>query len=167
MPAQPAWLLQLPELIANLERISAPVLDRAGFELLFGVRRRRAIELMHHFGGFQAGRTFLIERRPLIATLQQALASADYQFQFQRKQRLSEFLELVGKQHAARRVAIPVEPAASPGEITLMPGVELLPGHLHVDFQSPRDLLTKLFALSQNIANDFEGFCQQAGTGAA
>ncbi|MBL8216784.1 MAG: hypothetical protein JNK87_39055 [Bryobacterales bacterium] len=40
-----------------LEELDLPVIDRAGIEQIFGVRRRRAIQLMHKFGGYQAART--------------------------------------------------------------------------------------------------------------
>ena len=66
MPAKPAWLLHIPEIVTMLESFEVPVVDRASIERLFGLRRRRAIELLHHFGGYQAGRTFLIDRRSLI-----------------------------------------------------------------------------------------------------
>jgi allophanate hydrolase subunit 1 len=51
-----------------LEACALPVLDRASFEQEFGLRRRRAIELMHGFGGYQAGRTFLGSLQELLKT---------------------------------------------------------------------------------------------------
>jgi hypothetical protein len=65
MPAKALWLLQIPEIVALLETFDVPVVDRAVIERLFGLRRRRAIELLHRFGGYQAGRTFF--GRPAIA----------------------------------------------------------------------------------------------------
>jgi len=69
MPAKAPWLLHIPEIIAMLETFEVPVVDRAIIERLFGLRRRRAIELLHRFGGYQAGRTFLSDRRVLIEHL--------------------------------------------------------------------------------------------------
>ena len=66
MPAKAQWLLQIPEIVSLLETFDVPVVDRGTIERLFGLRRRRAIELMHRFGGYQAGRTFLIDRHLLI-----------------------------------------------------------------------------------------------------
>jgi hypothetical protein len=40
----------------------------------------------------------------------------------------------------------------------LPPGVGLSPGELHIQFQSSEELLSKLFALAQAIANDYEAF---------
>jgi hypothetical protein len=47
MPAKPSWILQLPKIQTELEALDLPVVDRACFEKLFGVRRRRAIQFMH------------------------------------------------------------------------------------------------------------------------
>ena len=60
MPAKPEWLLRLPEIRAELEHLEVSVVDRAMIERIFGLKRRRAIELLHQFGGYQAGRTFLV-----------------------------------------------------------------------------------------------------------
>jgi len=64
MPAKALWLLQIPEIVSLLETFDVPVVDRAIIERLFGLRRRQAIELLHRFGGYQAGRTFLVDRQP-------------------------------------------------------------------------------------------------------
>jgi hypothetical protein len=69
MPAKAEWLLRLPEIRAALERFDAPVVDRSVIEELFGLRRRRAIVLMHQLGGYQAGRTFLVDRLRLLGRL--------------------------------------------------------------------------------------------------
>jgi len=58
--------------------MDAPVIDRATFEKLFGVRRRRAIQLLHFFGGYQADRTFLLDRRELLRQLEPLAASAEF-----------------------------------------------------------------------------------------
>jgi hypothetical protein len=60
MPTKKTWLLRLPEIREELSAMKVPVVDRAVFELLFGVRRRRAIQLLHYFDGYQSGRTFLV-----------------------------------------------------------------------------------------------------------
>src|SRR3954451_5321842 len=85
MPAQPQWLLQLPEIIAEIAAIEAPVVDRAVLERVFRVRRRRAIDLMVQFGGYQTGRTFVIDPRQLIATLERMRNGGDFAFERQRK----------------------------------------------------------------------------------
>jgi hypothetical protein len=69
MPARPEWLLRLPEIRAELEHLEVSVVDRAMIERLFCLKRRRAIELMHQFGGYQTGRSFLVERRSILAVV--------------------------------------------------------------------------------------------------
>src|SRR5689334_21403452 len=108
MPVKASWLLQIPEIVAQLEVFDVPVLDRALLEHLFGLRRRRAIELMHRFGGYQAGRTFLIDRRVLIRNLQQLTESEEFHSECQRKERLDEALYQFRRIHTTARVKIPV-----------------------------------------------------------
>ena len=70
MPAQPTWLLLVPEMIEELEAMSAPLLDRAGIEKLFRVRRRRAIQIMNALGAsYVVGKVFLLDRLVLISKL--------------------------------------------------------------------------------------------------
>ena len=50
MPARKSWLLRVSEIRRELAEMQVPVVDRAVFERLFGVRRRRAVQLMGFFG---------------------------------------------------------------------------------------------------------------------
>ena len=93
MPIKKTWLLRLPEIRAELTAMEVPVVDRAVFERVFGVRRRRAIQSLHHFGGFQAGRMFLIDRLALLRQLEPLAESAEFALEQQRRQRLIDFLE--------------------------------------------------------------------------
>src|SRR4051794_36853776 len=88
MPARAVWLLKIPDIVALLESFVVPVVDRAIVERLFGLRRRRAIELLHRFGGYQAGRTFLIDRKILIEQLEHLTEGAEFQMESRRKERL-------------------------------------------------------------------------------
>jgi hypothetical protein len=45
--------------------------DRAILEKVLRIERRTAIRLMNRFGGFQTGKTFLIDRLQLIEQLEQ------------------------------------------------------------------------------------------------
>jgi hypothetical protein len=78
MPAQNQWLSRLPEIVAAVEAAAAPVIDRTGIETLFGLRRRRAIELMHHLGGFQSGGAFLLDRSVLLQHLRAMRDGEDF-----------------------------------------------------------------------------------------
>ena len=62
MPAKPQWMLQIPAMLTQLRALDVPVIDRGLCEKIFGVHRRRAVELMHRFGGYRSGNTVLIDR---------------------------------------------------------------------------------------------------------
>ena len=107
MPAKPAWLLHLSEIIEQLEVFDVPVVDRAIVERVFGLRRRRAIELLHRFGGYQAGRTFLIDRRLLIGHLRCLIEGEDFEREKCRKERLAGTIDQLQRYRAAAQVKIP------------------------------------------------------------
>jgi hypothetical protein len=159
MPIKKTWLLRLPEIRAELTAMEVPVVDRAVFERVFGVRRRRAIQLLHHFGGFQAGRTFLVDRLTLLRQLEPLEESAEFALEQQRRQRLTEFLERLRRSRAGARVVIPVKAASVDAVGGVLPtGIQLERGTLRVQFDDVKDLLQKLFELSQAAAADFEAF---------
>jgi hypothetical protein len=159
MAAKAAWLLHIPDIVSMLETFDVPVVDRAVIEHLFGLRRRRAIELLHRFGGYQAGKTFLVDRRMLIDHLRCVAEGEDFQMESQRKERLDHKIDQLRRHQAAARVRIPVQPEVGNRNIAeLSAGVALEPGHLHIDFCGTEDLLSKLYALSQAAANDFDRF---------
>jgi hypothetical protein len=159
MPMRKTWLLRVPEIREELGGMEVPVIDRAVFERLFGIRRRRAIQLMHFFGGYQAGRTFLLDRIQLIGQLEPIQAGAEFVMEARRKQRLTEALEKVRRYRAGARVVLPVEAGLLEGRLIDLPeGILLGPGSLHVEFGKAEELLAKLFELSKAAANDFEAF---------
>jgi hypothetical protein len=156
MPTKKTWLLRLPEIREELSAMKVPVVDRAIFERLFGVRRRRAIQLWHFFDGYQSGRTFLIDRLALIEQLAPLEASAEFAIEHRRRQRLVESLEKLRRARAGAGVVIPLEPAHNG---TLLPdGVDLNCGTLRIGFDDVPDLLAKLYAIAQAAATDFESF---------
>lgn len=166
MPAKPQWLLYLPAIRGVLETLDFPVIDRAMVERLFGLRRRQAIKLLHRFGGFQAGRTFLIDRGKLIDALKEIEGGAEFAAEASRRQRLSDHLQEAERELKAKQVVIKVEPTARyPRVKCLGDGVVLEPGTLHIEFSDTEDLLSKLLHLSRAAAYDYEAF-QTASEGA-
>lgn len=159
MPAKPEWLLRLPEIRAALDHVEVPVVDRAGIERIFGLRRRRAIELMHQFGGYQAGRTFLLDRVRLLETLQSLESNDDYSAEKRRRERLRDVVDASREHLISTRVRIPVRAAGARASLDrLAPGVLLVPGVLSIEFRHPIELLEKLYGLAQAIAHDYEKF---------
>jgi hypothetical protein len=159
MPAKALWLLHVPEIIAMLETFDVPVVDRAIIERLFGLRRRRAIELLHRFGGYKAGRTFLVDRHLLIEHLRRLADGEEFQQERQRKERLGHTVDQLRRHQTAARVKISVQPDVFSRKLAeLSAGVALGPGHLHIEFSGTEDLLSKLYELSQAASNDFDRF---------
>ena len=156
MPMKKTWLLRLPAIREELSQLDLPVIDRATFERLFGVRRRRAVQLMHYFGGYQAGRTFLIDRLALLRQLEPLEASTEFALEHRRRQRLVESLEQLRRSRAGARVTIPVNPTQT--RARLPDCVYLHRGTLWMEFDNVEDLLTKLYQLSQAAAEDFASF---------
>jgi hypothetical protein len=159
MPANPLWLLQIPEIVSLLETFDVPVVDRAIVERLFRLRRRQAIELLHRFGGYQAGRTFLVDRHLLIEQLRRLGDGEEFRKESQRKERLDHAVDQLRRHRTAVRVKVAVQPDVLSRKLTdLSPGVALEVGHLHIAFSGTEDLLGKLFELSQAASNDFDRF---------
>jgi len=159
MPYKAQWLLRVPEILDELAALDVPVVDRAVCERLFRVRRRRAIDLIRWFGGYQAGRTFLVDRAKMAAQLEQIRDSPDYKMEWQRKEKLAEKLEAIRRLQTGARVTIPVKVEVLGHRLPDLPaGVGLSAGALHIEFETPEELLGKLFALAQAIANDYEAF---------
>ena len=122
----------IPRIIEQLRRLEVPVLHRAVIEKLFGLKRRQAIQLLHRFGGYQAGRTFLLDRQELVEQLEAIRDGETFRYEQRRRRRLVAELESVRKYLQAAAVKIPLRPQARYQIATLPPDVDLQPGRLHV-----------------------------------
>lgn len=160
MPAKPSWYPRLAEIIDQIRQLPAPVVDRATVERLFGVRRRRANQIISRMGGYEIGRTALVEKGPLLARLEAIAGGEEFHYEERRRARVHEKLDEARRIVRAQRVKI--QPAAPPPPAASSPklpeGVSLHPGELRIAFDTPETLLTRLFALSQSMAHDFEEF---------
>jgi hypothetical protein len=162
LPAKPQGLFDIAAIVERLRALEVPVIDRSGCERIFGVRRRRAIELMHHFGGYQSGNTVLLDRLDLIRQLQELAASPAVEQERRRKERLSQKLDSLQRDCAAAAVRIPVVPVPHRG---LPSGVEFASGRMTVSFSGVEELLDTLYALAQSAAGDFDAFRVAAESG--
>lgn len=158
MPAKPSWYHQLDDIISQLEAFPAPLVDRSSVEKLFGVRRRRALQLMQNLGGYQIGRTCLVNRHEMIEALERVRGSEPYVYERRRKQRLEEAMEAARREARARKIRI-AAPSGNPEKPAGLPdGVTLGHGELRICYRSYEECLERLFALARTIADDFEGF---------
>src|SRR5437870_10420459 len=107
MPAQPSWHLRVPEIRAALgSPASPPFLDRPAIEKLFGLRRRQAIRILTACGGYQVGKTFLINRDALLAYIEEVAADGAVERIRQRKLRISSALNEGANRAAAQNTQI-------------------------------------------------------------
>ena len=107
---------------------------------------------MHRFGGYQAGRTFLIGREDLLRQLEEIGDGDNYQWESRRRERLDKALQ--------KRIVIPVTSTAKDRNLLNLPsGVELERRRLEIRFESTEELLRQLFEFSQVISNDYDSFC--------
>ena len=159
MPRQAEWFQEVPAALEALEQLTTPVIDRATLERLLRIHRRAAIRLMHRFGGYQAGKTFLISRPALIRQLKRVAVSNAYLIETARRERLSSELDKTGRLALARNVRIDAAP--DKGERLLKdlpPGIHVNPGELRIEFSDAEDLLRRLYELSQAMVSDFARF---------
>lgn len=163
MPDQPIWLQQVPAILDELRDFPAPVVDRFSVERLFGVSRRQAVRIMHRFGGYQVGRTFLITREELVARLEGVSNGPAADQVRNRKRRIWHELTEHRSRVKAMRVGIKgVGTASAPAAALagLPEGVVLERARLEIQFAGPEDLLRKLYLLSQALAEDYDQFAE-------
>lgn len=146
-----------PEIVRQLSSLDSPVVDRTACEKIFGLKRRRAIDVMQHFGGYRSGNTILLDRIALIAKLQQFSHSPDLIIEFRRKKRIAQELEDANRYRRAKHIPLQVPNAIQTFQLAdLHPDISLKPGTLIVHFNSSEELFTRLYELSQVAANDFD-----------
>src|SRR3954454_10727139 len=159
MPAKPAWLLHIPQIVDELQALTVPVLDRVMCERLFCVRRRRAITLMQEFGACQSGRTLLVERVAMIERLQALQEGREFKGEQHRNHKLRDSLDQLHRHRAAVKVRIPVLPPELRRQLPELPaGVYIRDRELAIEYSNVEQLLQRLYELSQAAAGDFEGF---------
>ena len=107
MPSQPAWFHRLDEILETLRAWSPAISTAWPCKKLFGVRERRARQIMAGLPGLRAGNAFAVERRALIDRLEETAAGGVFQWEVNRRARVVEDLDRTRRQLAARRVRIP------------------------------------------------------------
>ncbi len=160
MPAQPSWYLRVPEIVAQLHAPTAPpFLDRPAIESLFRLRRRQAIRLMGVCGGYQVGKTYLVDRASLLRFLEALTRSGVVGEAVDRRRRICEALDESANLVAARHTRIPVDAVRRQQAADLPAGIDLVgPGRIEIRYEGATDLLARIADLAAAAANDFPGF---------
>lgn len=129
--------------------------DRGDVELLFGVRARRAIQLIHRFGG--QGSPLLLDRDQLELRLMEMIRTGQLEFSGERRTALEAKLDELRKVRGApfADVRIPAGRAVYGATLDSLPAsVRFEPGELVIEHDGAEDLAAKLFVLAQAFIND-------------
>ena len=161
MPDKPTWYGRLEEAIQQLEALPYPWVDRASIEVVLGVGRRRAQQILQPLLSRQVGRNGLAPREPVIQHLRHLAAGESAFFEKQRQKRFSTALSRL-REEALRQPRVLVEaPMAVVNQDfeDLPAGVHLAPGRILIDgFRTPEEALQKMLALVMAMGNDPLGF---------
>jgi hypothetical protein len=163
MPAKPAWLSKISEVICQLEALPRSFVDRATVEFLLGVGRRRAQQIMAPCITDRVGANGLADRRALIAYLRRLSEDEEGYYERQRRRKVAAILVQLQKERMERPQLLmeaPIEVLAQELE-NLPDGVRLEPGRITVTFDQPQQALEKLLALAMAVSNDFDRFERQ------
>lgn len=161
MPAQASWYLRVPEIVAQLHTPTAPpFLDRPAIESLFRLRRRQAIRLMGTCGGYQVGKTYLVDRDALLLFLDCLVRTGVVDAAAQRRRRVRDALCESANFAVAQSIRFPTDPVGQNGRLGDLPaGIELIaPGKLQISYDGATNLLARIAQLAESAANDFPRF---------
>lgn len=110
-------------------------------------------------GGYQVGKTFLVDREVLLRFLQDPQRQRAADDEAGRFRSVGTLLAQAQEERHFRRIPFPATPRVFRVELEGLPqGIELSRQELKIRFDHPHELLEKLFALAQALANDYEKF---------
>ena len=164
MPAEPRWLLAIPDAIRQLEELDRELLTRRDLEQLFGVSKARAATLMRSFGAARTGNVLTLARSQLLRQLRARRKGAAFNAELDRRERVVTTLRQA--RLSGIRVSVPATTLATK-LAGLPPGVTVEPGRIEVTFSGAREAVVRLFVLAQALTNDYDRFEYLAGSGGA
>jgi hypothetical protein len=160
MPAAPRWISRINEIALALRELPVPYADRATVEILLGVGRRRAQQILAPCISRRVGANGLADREVLLHHLQNLAAGEAGDYERDRRQRVAGIIADLSRQRSETPQVLVEAPVRVLNQqlINLPAGVRLAPGRIAIDFTQPREALEKLLALAMAIGNDFPGF---------
>jgi hypothetical protein len=158
MPAQPRWLTHLPRILAELESIPDPWLDRQTVQQLLGVKIRRAQQIMNTCAGRTVGTSSLVDRQAFIQQLKRIQSGEAEVYEQKRRQRVALVLHELSTQRAPELKVEAPAPIVNQAFENLPPGVDLGKGRITIYFNDPKEALEKLLALAMAVGNDYDSF---------
>ena len=166
MPAKAAWYGQLEHILAELEALPGPWVNRSTVEFLLGVGSRRAQQIMAACVTERVGTSNLADRDLLCAYLRQLAAGNSGFYEQRRRRRVALALEQMRQAWITRPkvlVEAPVNVVNQRWE-DLPPGVDLEPGRITIGFETCQQALEKLLALAMAIGSDMLTFEERVRT---
>jgi len=162
VPAQPAWFHRLDTILRTLGALESDFLDRRAVERLFGVRPRRAQQLMAELAEpIPVGQAVAVRRQDLAASLEALAAGEAVARARRRRTRIRDEVDKAEAEASLRLVR--VAPAAAGARLEDLPaGIDLRPGRLLITFDSLDDLWWKLEELVSAAGRHRRDFIERA-----
>jgi hypothetical protein len=162
VPDKPIWYGRLNQVIAELDGLPWPWVDRETLQSLLQVGPRRAQQILRPCVTRQVGANGVADRAELIAHLKRLAAGDEAHYERRRRQRLAQALEELRQAALAQpKVLVEAPRTVLNQRIANLPdGVSVSPGAISITFSSPNEALQRLLALAMAIGNDFHEFEQ-------
>ena len=159
------WCGHLDDVIATLEALPYPLVDRATVERVLGVGRRRAQQILAPCVSEQIGANGVAHRDVLVAHLRRLAAGRKpagetVRYERLRRVRFAQTIEELRRtrvEQPATLVEAPLD-VVNQDLINLPPGISLTPGKVTIEFHTAVEALEKLLALAMAAGNDLERF---------
>ena len=160
MPDKPIWYGRLDEVIADLNGLSWPWVDRETLQSLLKVGRRRAQQILQPCVSRRIGANGVADRAELIAHLKHLASGDQAYYERRRRHKLARVMEELRRAALAQPKVLVEAPVTIVSQqfSNLPEGVVMAPGNISISFSSPAEALQRLLMLSMAIGNDFAGF---------
>jgi len=151
MPDNPSYIHKLEGILTEARAPKPiPFFRRRDIEALFGLQKRQAVNLIHRIGAIRVSRELAVDKRDLIAWLEQMIEDPSVANEQRRHERVIDRIVELKAETAARAVKV-VLPDPKP-LVELPDGVSLAPGLLTISFENEQQLLERLFLLARVLA---------------
>ena len=151
MPDNPSYIHKLAGILAEARSPKPiPFFRRRDIEALFGLKKRQAVNLMHRIGAIRVSRELAVDKRDLLAWLEQMLKDPFVAMEQRRHERVIDRIVELKAETAARAIKIVLPDVKR--TVQLPTGVSLEPGLLTLSFESEQQLLERLFLLARVLA---------------
>jgi hypothetical protein len=160
VPDKPTWYGRLDEIIAELNSLRWPWVDRETLQSLLKVGRRRAQQILQPCVGRQIGANGVADREELIAHLTRLAVGDEAHYERRRRQRLAQVMEGLREAALAQPKVLVEAPITVLNQqfANLPGGVSVSQGSITINFTTPNEALQRLLALAMAIGNDFQEF---------